>query len=180
MWDLDYKESWALKNWCFWTEVLEKTLESSLDCKGIQLVHPKGDQLWIFTGRTDAVTPILWPPVAKSRLFGRDPALGKNEGRKRRGWQRIRWLDHWLGGHEFEQALGDGDGQESLACYSPWGCKKSDTTEQLNYPEHGVACIFFKLEFSPDTCLWVELLDPMVALFFSFFRLFEEPPYCFP
>ena len=95
MWDLDYKESWAWKNWCFWTVVLEKTLESPLDCKEIQLVHPKGDQSWVFIGRTDveAETPILWPPDAKSWLIGKTLMLGKIEGRRRRGWQRMRWLD---------------------------------------------------------------------------------------
>ena len=88
MWELDYKESWALKNWCFWTVVLEKTLENPLDCKEIQPVHPKGAQSWIFTGRTDTVTPILWPPDVKKRLI-----LGKIKGRRRRGRQRMRWLD---------------------------------------------------------------------------------------
>ena len=98
MWDLDYKESWAPKNWCFWTVVLEKTLESSLDCKEVQPVHPKGNHSWIFIGRTDAEgeTPILWPHEAKNWLIGKDPEtlmLGKIEGRRRRGWQRMRWLD---------------------------------------------------------------------------------------
>ena len=95
MWELYYKESWALKNWCFWTVVLEKTLESPLDCKEIQLVHSEGDQPWVFTGRTDAEaeTPILWPPDAKSWLVGKTLTLGKIEGRRRRGRQRMRWLD---------------------------------------------------------------------------------------
>ena len=94
MWELDYKESWVLKNWCFWTVVLEKTLESPLDCK-IQPVRPKGDQFWVFIGRTDveAETPILWPPDEKNWLIGKDLMLGKIEGRRRRGWQRMRWLD---------------------------------------------------------------------------------------
>ena len=93
MWDLDYKVSWALKNWCFWTVVLEKTLESPSDCKEIQLVHPKGDQSWVFIGRTDAEaeTPILWPPDAKSWLIWKDPNAGKDWGRRRRGLQRMRW-----------------------------------------------------------------------------------------
>ena len=93
MWELDYKESWALKNWCFCTVVLEKTLESPLDCKEIQLVHPKGKQSWIFTGRTDAEaeTPVLWPPDAKSQLMEKTLMLGKMEGKRR--WQRMRWLD---------------------------------------------------------------------------------------
>ena len=95
MWELDYKESWAPKNWCFWTVVLEKTLESPLDCKEIQSIHPKGDQSWIFIGRTDveAETPILWPPDAKSWLIWKDPYAGRDWGRRRRGRQRMRWLD---------------------------------------------------------------------------------------
>ena len=95
MWELDYKESWAQKNWHFWTVVLEKTLESPLDCKEIQPVHPKGDQTWVFIGRTDveAEAPILWPPDEKSWLIWKTLMLGKIEGRRRRGQQRIRWLD---------------------------------------------------------------------------------------
>ena len=95
MWGLGYKESWAPKNWCFWTVVLEKTLESFLDCKEIQPVHPKADQSWVFIGRTDveAGTPIIWPPDAKSWLFEKTLMVGKIEGRRRRGRQRMRWLD---------------------------------------------------------------------------------------
>ena len=95
MWELDYKESWAPKNWYFWTVVLEKTLESPLNCKEIQLVHPKGNQSWMFIGRTDveAETPILWPPDANSWLIGKDHDSGKTEGRRRRGQQRMIWLD---------------------------------------------------------------------------------------
>ena len=95
IWELVYKESWMLKNWCFWTVVLEKTLESHLDCKEIQPVHPKGDQFWIFIGRTDAEaeTPILWPPDAKNWLAGKDLDAGKIEGRRRREQQRMRWLE---------------------------------------------------------------------------------------
>ena len=94
MWKLNHKESWALKNWCFWTVVLEKTLESPLDFKEIKPVHPKGNQSWIFIGRTDAEaeTPILWPPDVKNWLIWKDPVLRKIEGR-RRGQQRMRWLD---------------------------------------------------------------------------------------
>ena len=95
MWELDYKESWMLKNWCFWTVVLGKTLESPLDFREIQPVQPKGDQSWIFIGRTDAVaeTPILWPPDVKNWLIEKTLMLGKIEGRRRSGWQRMRWLD---------------------------------------------------------------------------------------
>ena len=95
MWEFYHKEVWALKNWCFWTVVLEMTLERPLDCKDIQLVHPKGIQPWIFIGRTDAETeaPILWPPDEKSRLIGKDSDAGKHCRQRRRGWQRMRWLD---------------------------------------------------------------------------------------
>ena len=95
MWELDYKESRVQKNWCFWTVVLEKTLASPLDCKEIQPVHPKGNQSWVFIGRTDveAETLTLWPPDAKSWLIWKDPDFGKIESRRRRGWQRMRWLD---------------------------------------------------------------------------------------
>ena len=94
MWELDGEESWAPKNWCFWTVVLEKTLESPLECKNIQPVHPKGDQSWVFFGRTDveAETQILWPPHGKSWLIGRDPNGGKDWGQKEKG-TRMRWLD---------------------------------------------------------------------------------------
>ena len=95
MWELEYKESWVLKKRCFWTVVLEKTLESPLDCKEIQPVHPEGDQSWVFTGWSDveAETPILWPLDVKNWFIGKDLTLGKTEGRRRRGQQRMRWLD---------------------------------------------------------------------------------------
>ena len=94
MWELDYKESWALKNWCFWTVVLEKTLESPLDCKEFQPVHPKGDQSWVFIGRTDveAETPVLWPPGAKSWLIWKDPDAGKDWGQEERGMTGDGWM----------------------------------------------------------------------------------------
>ena len=124
MWELDHKESWALKNWCFWTVVLEKTLESSLDSKEIQPVHPKGDQSWIFTGRTDAEaeTPFLWPPDSKTWLIANDPDAEK-DWRREKGMtedELVGW-HHLFNGQECEQALGVGDGQESLACCSPCG-----------------------------------------------------------
>ena len=138
MWELDYKESWALKNWCFWTVVLE-ILESPLDCKEIQLVHPKGNQSWIFIGRTDAnaEVPIVWPPVVKSWFIGKDPDAGKDWRQEEKGTtedEMVGW-QHQLDGHEFEQAPGVGDGQGSLVCCIPWGHKESDKTEQLNWTE---------------------------------------------
>ena len=128
VWELDYKESWVPKNWCFWTGVLEKTLESPLDCKEIQPVHLKGDQSWIFVGRTDAEadTPILWPSDEKDWLIGKDPDAGKDWRQEEEG------MHHWLNGHDFEQVLGVGDGQGCLVCCSPCSCKESDTTEWLN------------------------------------------------
>ena len=136
MWELDYKENWKPKNWCFWTVVLEKALENPLDCKEIQLVHPKGNQSWIFIGRTDAEaeTPILWPPDAKSWFIGKDCDAGKGwrQKEKRMTEDEVVGWHHQLNGHDFEQALGVGDGQGGLAYYSPWGCKESDMTEWLN------------------------------------------------
>ena len=139
MWELDYKESWAPRNWCFWTVVLEKTLESPLDYKEIKPVHPKGNQSWIFIGRTDAEaeTPILWPPDAKSWLIWKDPDSGTDWRQEEKGTtadETVGW-HHWLYRHEFEQAPGIGDRQRSLACCSPWGRKESDTTERLNWTE---------------------------------------------
>ena len=95
MWELDHKEGWMPKNWCFWTVVLEKTLESLLDCKEIQSVNPKGNQPWIFIGRTvaEAEAPVLWPPDAKSQITRKDLMLGKVEGNSRKGQQRMKWLD---------------------------------------------------------------------------------------
>ena len=141
MWELDHKESWALKNWCFWAAVLEKTLESLLNCKETKPVHPKGDQSWIFIGRTDAEaeTPILWLPDRKNWLFRKDPDA-KKDWKQEKGTtedEMVGW-HHWLNGHQFEQALGDGWGQGSLECYCPWGRKESDTTEWLNNNKVGL------------------------------------------
>ena len=136
MWELDCKESWEPKNWCFWTVVLEKTLESPLDCKEIQPVHSKGDQSWVFIGRTDveAETLIFWPPDAKSWLIWKDRDAGKDWRQEEKGTmedEMVGW-HHQLNGHGFG---GVGDGQGGLACCSSWGCNKSDTTEQLNWTE---------------------------------------------
>ena len=141
MWELDHKEDWTPKNCYFWTVVLEKTLESPLDCKEIQLVHPKGNPSRMFIGRTDAEaeTLIRWSPDVKNWLIGKDPDAGKDWRQEEKGTTKnemVGW-HHQLDGHEFEQALGVGDGQRSLACCSPWGHKESDTTEQLNWIEVG-------------------------------------------
>ena len=139
MWELDYKESWVLKDWCFWTMVLEKALESPLDCKEIQPVHPKGDQSWMFIGRTDvgAETPILWLPDAKSWLIWKNPDAGKDWGQEEKGMtedEMVGW-HHRLDGHGFGWTPGVVDGQGGLACCSSWGCKELDTTEWLNWTD---------------------------------------------
>ena len=139
MWELDYKESWPPRNWCFWTVVLEKTLESPLDCKETQPVNPKGNQSWIFIGRTDAEaeTPVLWPPDVKSWLTGKDPDSGKDWGQEEKGKteDEMPGWHHRLGGHEFEWTPGVGDGQGGLACCDSWDRKELDTTEWLNWTE---------------------------------------------
>ena len=137
MWELDYKESWALRNWCFWAVVLEKTLVCPLDCKEIKPVNPKGNQSWIFIGSPDAEdeTPVLWPPDVKNWLTGKDPGAGKDWRWEDKGMTKDEMAGWhcWLDGHEFEQTREVGDGQGSLACCSPWGCKKLNITEWLNW-----------------------------------------------
>ena len=136
MWELDHKEGWVLKNGCFWTVVLEKTLESPLDCKEIKPVNPKVNQLWIFIGRADAEaeTPILWSPNEKNWLIRKDPDAGKDWMEEQK-WmtedEMVRW-HYRLNGHGFEQALRDGRGQGSLVCCSPWGHKELDMIEWQN------------------------------------------------
>ena len=143
MWELDYKESWVPKNWCFWSVVLEKNLESPLDSKEqgnptrSNKIHPKRYQSWVFTGRTDveAETPILWPPEAKSWLIWKDPDAGKDWEQKEKGTtedEMVGW-HHWLNG--FGWTPGVGDGQGGLVCCSSWGHKELDTTERVNWTE---------------------------------------------
>ena len=132
MWELDYKENWAPKSWCFWVVVLEKTLESPLDSKEIKPVNPKENQPWIFIGRTDAKaeTPIVW-------LIWKDANAGKDWGQEEKETtedEMVGW-HHWLNGHESESTPGVGDGQRGLACCNSWGHKESDTTERLNWIE---------------------------------------------
>jgi len=161
-WDF---ESWASKNWCFWTVVLEKTLESPLDCKEIQ---PKGDQSWVFTGRTDveAETPILWPPHVTSWLIWKDPDAGKDWGQEEKGTtedEMVGW-HHQFNGHGFGWTPGVGDGQGSLACCGSWGCKELDMTERLNWTEHfkpSLPCSFCSiilLKLSGPGVHWREIL----------------------
>ena len=127
-----------------------ETLESPLDCKEIQPVHPKGNQSWIFTGRTDAEaeTPILWLPDTNSQILRKGPDTGKDWSQEEKMTEnKMVWWHHWLNGCEFEQTPGDGEGQGSLVCCSPWGGKELDTTEQLNKKEQCTLCpckAFFK------------------------------------
>jgi len=183
MWELDCEEGWALKNWCFWTVVLEKTLESPLDCKEIQQVPSKGDQSWVFFGRTDAKaeTPIFWPPQAKSWLIGKDSDAGKDWGQEEKGTtedEMVGW-HHRLIGHGFEWTPEVGDGQGGLACCGSWGRKESDTTEQLTWtelnwdheggvlrsgiialiketPESSLTLFLHVRRQREDSCLWVQ------------------------
>ena len=139
MWELDCEESWAQKSWCFWTVVLEKTLDSPLDCKEIQPVHPKGDQSWVFFGRTDAEaeTPILWPPHMKSWLIGKDSDAGRDWGQEEKGTTEDE-MAGWhfqLDAHEFGWTLGVGDGQGGLACCDSWQRVGHDWVTELNWTE---------------------------------------------
>ena len=140
MWELDHKEGWVLKNWCFQIVVLEKTLDSPLDCKEIQPVHPKENQSWVYVGRTDVKTEtlILWPPDAESWLIGKDCEAGRDWGQEKKGMieDKVVGQHHWLSGHGFGWTPGVGDGQGGLACCSSWGHKELDTTEQLNWTEY--------------------------------------------
>ena len=141
MWELDCEESWVPKNCCFWTVVLEKTLESPLDCKEIQPVHSEGDRPWDFFGRNDAEaeTLILWPPHAKSWLIGKDPDAGRDwgKGEKETIEDEMAGWHHWLDGHEFEWTPGVGDGQGGLTCCHSWGHRvRHDWVTELNWTEY--------------------------------------------
>ena len=134
MWMLDHEEGQVPKNWCFWTRVLEKTLESPLDTKEIKPVNLRGNQPWILIGSTNAEAEApLWLSDVKSWLTGKDLDVGKDWGQQKGATEdEMFWWHHWLNAHEFKQTSGDSEGQGSLECCSPWGCKESDTTEQLN------------------------------------------------
>ena len=138
MWELDCEESWALKNWCFWTVVLEKTLESPLDCKEIQPVHPKGDQSWCsLVGLMLRLKLPYFGHLMQSWLIGKDPDAGRDWGQEEKGTteDEMAGWHHRLDAHEFGWTPGVGDGQGGLECCDSWGCKESDTTERLNWTE---------------------------------------------
>ena len=165
MWELYYKESWAPKNWCFWTVVLEKTLESHLGFKEIQPVHPKGNQSWIVIGRTDAEaeTPILWPPNVKNWLIGKDPDVRKDWRQEEKGMtedEMVGW-HHWFYGHEFEPTPRGSKGQGSLVCCSPWGPKSqtwlSNWTRILMLPNESVLPMTIQDWFPLGLTGWISL-----------------------
>ena len=149
--ELDSKESWVPKNCCFWTVVFEKALESPLDCREIQPIHPKRDQSWVFIGRIDVETetPILWPPDVKSWLIWKDPDAGKDWGQEEKGMteDEMAGWHHWLNGHGFGWTPGVGGGQGGLACYGSWSRKELDMTEWLNWTEPSWWC-YLTISFS--------------------------------
>ena len=155
MWELNHNEGWALKNWCFQTIVLEKTLESPLDCKEIKPVSPKGNPPWIFIGRmnAEAETLILWPPDVESWFTGKDLDAGKHwrQDEKEATEDKIVGWHHWPNGLEFEQIPGGSEGQGSLACCSPWGCKEMDMTQWLNNNERVGWILSVFVSFVPVT-----------------------------
>ena len=161
MWELDSKESWAPKNWCFWTVVLEKTLESPLDCKEIRPIHPKGDESWVFIGRTDAETLILWPLDGKSWLIGKDPDAGKDWGQEEKGTtedEMVGW-HHRLNGHGFMWTPGVSDGQGGLAFCGSWGSQRvrHDWATELNdkqwhHSTHPFVCLHLQSGLKPSHC----------------------------
>ena len=183
MWDSDHKDSSVLKNWCFWTVVLEKTPENLLDCKEIKPVNPKGNQSWIFIGMTDAEAeaPILWPPDTKSWLIGKDPDAGKDWRQKEKGMTEVKMVGwhHRLNGHEFELALGVGDGQGSpmLQSMNSQSQTRLSNWVELNRQIYNLALEFF-YNFSPWYLpLTYELLFAFKYIVSSvFFRWFW---YCF-
>ena len=175
MWELGCKESWVPKNWCFWTVELEKTLESSLGCKEIQPVYPKGDQSWVFIGRTDveAEIPILWPPDAKSWLIWKDPDVGKDWGQEEKGTteDEMAGWHHRLDGHGFGRTSADGDGQGGLACCGSWGRKESDTTESLNWTE--LTWCWLQFAWIPGR-ISTPLSSSLLSFFFFFFFFLQN------
>ena len=160
MQELDHKECRVPKNQCFWTVVLEKTLKSPLDCKEIKPVHPKGDQSWVFIGRNDAKAEIQYFGHLMRRVDSLEEALmlGGIGGRRRRGQQRMRWLDAITNKHEFEWTPGVSDGQGGLACCDSWGHKESDMTEQLNWTDDDISLFYMQQMKKAITMAHIRLL----------------------
>ena len=175
MLELDY-EGWAPKNWCLWTVILEKTLESPLDCKEIQPVHSEGDQPWDFFGTNDAEaeTPVLWPPHVKSWLIGKECDAGRDWGQEEKGTteDEMAGWHHGLDGRESEWTPGVGDGQGGLACCNSWGRKESDTTEQLNWNWIYRSLVYLGRYIPKYFILFVAMVNAIVSLIsFSTFSL---------
>ena len=172
MWELDCEEGWAPKSWCFWTVVLEKTLET-LNCKEIQPVHSEGDQPWDFFGRNDAraETLVLWPPHAKNWLIGKDSDAGRDWGQKEKGTteNKMDGWHHWLDWRESEWTLGVGEGQGGLACCHSWGHKESDKTE-LNWTE--LQCLWGRIIRVKDAHVWIHAFFLQTSLFI--FRILPD------
>ena len=167
MWELDSEEGWAPKNWFFWTVLLEKTLESPLDCKEKPPVHSEGDQSWDFFGRNDAKaeTPVLWPHHVKSWLIGKDFDAGRDWGQEEKGTtedEMAGWR-HWLDGCESGWTPGVGDGQGCLACCDSWGCQESDTTERLNWTENRTSSMHWYL---PGIIAWTPYKHRLINVHF--------------
>ena len=162
MWELDHKECWVPKNWCFRTVVLEKTLQSPSDSKQTKPVNPKGNQPWVFIGRADSEAPILWPSDAKNWLIGKDPDAGKDWRQEEKGTtedEMVGW-HHWLSEHEFEQTPGDSERQGSLECCSPGDSRvgRDFMTEQQQIASYiSFVSFFLLLQLGPDDPRWVRL-----------------------
>ena len=170
MWKFTYKKSWVPKNWCFWTVVLERPFESPLDCKETQPCHPKGNQSWIFIGRTDAEaeTPILWPPDVTNWLIWKDPGAGKDWRQEEKGMTEDEMVGrhHQINGHGFRWTLGDGDGQGGLACCGSWGWKELGMTERLSWTQlkHQPFVWWYRVTYQFSICLNYGLLSTLILL----------------
>ena len=181
MWELNHKDGWAPKNWCFRTVVLEKTIENLLDSREIRPIKPKGNQPWVFIERigAEAEAPIFWPSDAKSWLTGKDPDAGKNWGQEEKGETKdemVGWYQR-LNGHELEQTLGDSEGRGSLVCCSPWGCKESDTLSNWTTRNLWImdTCPFICVFKFIHQCLVVFSVDIFHFLGYTYSKVF----YCF-